>query len=205
MLRDCGRTAWPIERHMSGAICVYSSSSDAVAPVYFAVARELGAAIARANYALVFGGAKVGLMGALARSVHENGGTVIGVIPAAIHERGLAYDLADELIVARDLRERKAVMDERANAFIALPGGFGTLEEMLEILTLKQLQVHAKPIVFINTSGFYDRLVDLFEHMYREQFAKSDYRQLYHIAADVESAFIHIGYYQPVQLQRKWF
>jgi uncharacterized protein (TIGR00730 family) len=199
---------WPNRQgsdSLQKAICVYSSSSDAIVPAYFAVACELGALIAQHGYALVYGGARVGLMGELARAVHAHRGTVIGVIPETIRARGVAYDLADELLVTANLRERKAAMEARSDAFIALPGGFGTLEEILEVLTLKQLQVHAKPIVFINTRGFYDRLVDLFEHFYAEQFAREQFRQLYSVAPDAASAIAYIEAYQPPALFSKWF
>jgi uncharacterized protein (TIGR00730 family) len=122
---------------MSQSICVFSSSSDAIDRSFFQVAAELGAAIARRGDVMVFGGFNVGLMGEAARAVHQQGGRVVGVIPAFIESRGLGYDAADELIVTRDMRERKAAMEVRADAFVALPGGFGTLEEMFEIITLK--------------------------------------------------------------------
>jgi len=96
-------------------------------------------------------------------------------------------------------------MEERADAFIALPGGFGTLEEVLEILTLKQLKLHAKPVVFINTGGFYDPLLDMFEKMYAEKFAKSLFRGLYAIADDAAGALDYIGKYRPVELESKWY
>lgn len=190
---------------MQKAICVYSSSSDALAPAYFEAAQELGAHIARAGYALVFGGAKVGLMGELARAAHACQGRVIGVIPENIRMRGVAYELADELLVTPDLRSRKAMMEARADAFIALPGGFGTLEEVMEVLTLKQLQVHSKPVVLVNTLSFYNRLMDLFEHYYHEQFARPQYRQLYFLAPDAASAIAHIDTYVPPSLESKWF
>jgi uncharacterized protein (TIGR00730 family) len=187
------------------AICVYSSSSEAVAADYFQAALQLGRAIVQHGYALVYGGARVGLMGELARAVHAHGGQVIGVIPESIRARGVAYDLADELLITANLRERKALMETRAEAFIALPGGFGTLEEVMEVITLKQLQTHDKPIVFINTLGFYDPLMTLFEHFYVQQFAKGQYRQLYHLAPDAASALHYIQTYQPPPLASKWF
>ncbi len=189
----------------SQAICVFSSSSDAVAPAYFKAACDLGSLIAQHGHTLVYGGSNVGLMGELARAVHTPQGTVIGVIPESIRARGVAYDLADELLVTADLRERKAVMEARSDAFIALPGGFGTLEEVSEVLTLKQLQLHTKPIVLVNTLGFYDRLLALYDHFYTEHFAKEQYRKLYYVAPDVASALEHIETYQPPHLESKWF
>lgn len=186
-------------------ICVYSSSSDAVAPAYFQAARELGALIAQHGHTLVYGGSSAGLMGELARAVHTQQGKVIGVIPETIRARGMAYDLADELLITEDLRQRKAVMETRSDAFIALPGGFGTLEEVSEVLTLKQLQLHTKPVVLINTQGFYDRLLALYDHFYAERFAKEQYRKLYYVAPDAAGALEHIETYRPPLLESKWF
>ena len=189
---------------MSKSICVYSSSSNGIAQAYYQTAAELGALLAQHNHTLIYGGSNVGLMGELARAVHRQRGKVVGVIPEGIQARGVAYDQADELIVTPDLRARKAVMENRADAFIALPGGFGTLEEVMEVLTLKQLQAHDKPIVFLNRLGFYDRLFELFEQFYDQKFSKSQYRQLYHDAPDAESALAYIEAYQPTLLESKW-
>jgi uncharacterized protein (TIGR00730 family) len=190
---------------MPRTICVYCSSSDAVAPIFFAAATELGMLLGQRRCALVYGGVRVGLLGALAAAVHQHGGTVVGVIPEAIQAQGIAYDVADELVVTPDLRTRKALMADRAEAFVALPGGFGTLEELLEIITLKQLGLHTKPIVLLNIQGFYEPLIALFEHLYRERFARPEYRHLYHIAPDVADAFSYLDTYRPVPLPGKWF
>jgi len=190
---------------MPQSICVFSSSSEAVAPEFFQVAAHLGAGLARRRFTLLYGGGRVGLMGALARSVHQHGGRVVGVIPGFLREREIAYEAADELIVTRDLRERKAVLEARADAFIALPGGFGTLEEILEILTLKQLQQHNKPVVFLNTGGFFDPLLEFFNRLYDGRFAKEAYRQLYHAATGPDEAFAYVERYQPAPAVSKWF
>ena len=186
-------------------ICVYSSSSDMVAPEFFDVARELGAAIARRGHTLVWGGTNVGLMGACAKAAQRGGAKVIGIIPSFIAERGLAYDSADELIVTDDMRQRKALMEQRSDAFVALPGGFGTLEEMFEIITLKQLQRHNKAVVFLNAAGYYEPLGAALDHMYRAQFAKESYRQMYAFAPDVAAAIEHVERYQPAAIPSKWF
>ena len=169
-------------------ICVYCSSSSVVKPVYFTAARELGILLAQNDYTLIYGGARVGLMGELAHAVHSQKGRIVGVIPEAIRKRDIVYEQADEIIYTKDLRDRKAVMDSRSDAFMCLPGGFGTLEEMLEIVTFKQLQLHNRPLVFINTGGFYDRLISFFEYMYEEDFAKYVYKNLYYIARNSEMA-----------------
>jgi uncharacterized protein (TIGR00730 family) len=186
-------------------MCVYCSSSDAVDPTFFDSAAQLGGLIARRGWTLIYGGGRIGLMGALARAVHENGGQVIGVIPEPLQAKGLAYPAADELVVTRDLRERKAVMESHADAFVGLPGGFGTLEELLEIVTLKQLKFHTKPIVLVNTEGFYDPLRQMFERIFQERFAKPEYEQLYHITPDPNGVFTYLESYQPAQLVDKWY
>jgi hypothetical protein len=146
----------------------------------------------------------VGLMGALAKAAQQHGGKVIGVIPNFIASRGLAYQPADELIITNDMRQRKATMEARSDAFLALPGGFGTLEEMLEIITLKQLQQHVKPVVFLNRAGYYDPLAAVFEHMYKHRFAKPDYRHMYAFADSVAVALDYLENYQPAPLPGKW-
>ncbi len=190
---------------MLKSLCVFCSSSDAVHQDHFEVAKELGLELCQRKITLIYGGATVGLMGTIARTVKENGGRVIGVIPESLRVKELAYQDADELIVTKDLRERKAIMDERAEGFLALPGGFGTLEETIEVLTLKQLQLHSKPIIFLNTQGFYDPLINLFEHIYQEKFAKPASRDLYYIAPDVTSIFTYLDNYQIKSIPSKWF
>jgi uncharacterized protein (TIGR00730 family) len=186
-------------------ITVFSSSSDAVDPVFFEVARELGRRIAERGDALIYGGTNVGLMGALAKSAQESGARIIGVIPKYLDERGIAFNEVDELILTSNLRERKAIMEERADAFVVLPGGFGTLEEAVEIITLKQLQQHRKAIVILNADGFYDPLHVLFEHFFEQHFAKAASRALYHFAASVEDAFTYLDSYVPAVIPTKWF
>lgn len=190
---------------MIRSVCVFSSSSDAVARHYLEAATTLGAALARRKLTLVYGGGKVGLMGAMAQAVHAQGGKVVGVIPHFLRRQEVAYEAADELVVTRDLRERKAIMESRADAFVALPGGFGTLEEIMEILTLKQLETHAKPIVFLNTRGFFNPLLNLFEQLFREQFTKADFRAHYHVASEPDDVLAHLDCYQPPPTVRKWF
>jgi len=168
-------------------------------------ASALGALMAAQKLTLVYGGGKVGLMGAVARAVHANGGKVIGVIPHYLRKKEVAYEQADELIVTKCLRERKAIMEERADAFVALPGGFGTLEEILEILTLKQLEAHGKPIAFLNTNGFFEPLLAMFERLYQEQFTKCDYRGHYHIAEAPSDVLAHFDAYRPPAKVHKWF
>ena len=134
---------------MIGSVTIFCGSSDAVDPKYFAAAVELGEKIARRGWRLIYGGGSVGLMGALARAVLDAGGHVTGVIPRALLDLGVGETKVSELVVTDGLRDRKAIMDERGDAFVALPGGLGTLEEVLEVLTLKQLGYHTKPVVVL--------------------------------------------------------
>ncbi len=186
-------------------LCVYCSSSNAVDPKYFTVATELGAMLAARGDTLVYGGSSIGLMGAIARAVHQGSGRVVGVIPQALVDMEVAYNTADELLVTETMRERKAAMEARADAFLALPGGLGTLEEVFEILVLKQLRLLNKPVVLLNVDGFYDPLVQLFETMREARFVKPNYSVLYHLAPDLADTFSYIDTYQPVEIEPKTF
>jgi len=187
-------------------ICVYCSSSSAVSEAHKEAARELGRLIGTGRHSLVYGGAQVGLMGELASAVKATGGRVIGVLPKLFKERDdIVYAEADEIIETESMAERKTIMAQRSEAFIALPGGFGTMEELLEIMTLKQLGYLQGPIVIVNTAGFYEHLLAHFEHLYQQRFAKSAYRQLYHVSERPADAMDYITHYAGAQMPPKWF
>lgn len=186
-------------------ICVFSSSSNAIADIYFQDAKELGLLMAKRGHTLVNGGANVGLMEAVTVSASENGAKTIGIIPEMLKDRSLASENSHEVIITPDMQERKARMRDISDAFIALPGGFGTLEEILEVITLRQLTYHTKPIVFINTNHFFDFLFKQFEVSYDELFAKPVYRELYFVAGKPSEALDYIESYTPVILDTKWF
>ncbi|MES2437384.1 MAG: TIGR00730 family Rossman fold protein [Patescibacteria group bacterium] len=186
-------------------IAVYCSSSDVLSSQYFTAAKETGTAIGANMYSLVYGGGNTGLMGSVAEYTQKANGTVVAVIPKAMEVLGLAYSTAEELIVTSDMYERKKIMSDRADAFITLAGGFGTLEEVLEVITQKQLHLHSKPIVFVNTNKFYDKLIEMFEVLFKEKTAKELYRDLYYVTATVEDAFEYIKKYTPPELPTKWF
>jgi uncharacterized protein (TIGR00730 family) len=185
-------------------ICVFCSSSDALEKEYYLEAEKLATFFIQEAYQLIYGGARVGMMGRMAKLIIEKRGKVIGVIPELIFSNNLA-DHSVELIVTEDMKSRKAKMAELADAFIALPGGFGTLEELCEVITLKQLEYHQKPIVIVNTGGFYDKLLEFFEVFYQNNFAKSDYKALYFIANHAEEAIDYIKNYKPSKLESKWY
>ena len=170
------------------SICVYCSSSNAIADTYPPVAEALGRGVARRGHELVYGGGAVGLMGVLAHAAHEEGGTVTGVIPSKLQDReGIAYD-ADELIVTDTMRERKGIMFRRSDAFVVLPGGYGTLEEFMEVLTLKQLGYHNHPIAILNVDGFFDTLLDFFEELRDGRFAREAITDLVHVVPTADEA-----------------
>jgi uncharacterized protein (TIGR00730 family) len=164
------------------SVCVFCASAGGLPEVYRAAARDLGAELAVRGHRLVYGGGNVGLMGEVARAVHANGGTVVGVIPQDLVDRELAYDPADELLVTGTLRERKAEMDARADAFVALPGGLGTLEELLEVLTLRQLRLHDRPIVLVNVAGYWDPFLSMVADMVGQGFAPLGEGALFQVA-----------------------
>ena len=189
-----------------GYLAVYSSSSDALAKEYFEAAWALGSEMAKRGWSLVFGAGRVGLMGECARAIHASAAPtkVYGVIPEALNQPGIPYERCDELVVTKTMRERKQLMEEAATAFIALPGGFGTLEEVLEILTLKQLRYHKKAIVLYNTNGFYDDLLRQFDRTIGERFAKEESRKLYFVTDNPGEALDYIESYQPYEISAKW-
>jgi cytokinin riboside 5'-monophosphate phosphoribohydrolase len=174
------------------SVCVFCASSDEIPPQYREAALTLGRTMAERGMSLVYGGGNNGLMGVLAKEMHECGGKITGVIPLALKDRGYAYEQADEIIVTDGLRERKAVMEERAEGFLGMPGGFGTLEEMIEIITLKQLDMHSKPIVFLNINSFFTGLLSQFENCFRESFISKEYRSLYLVTDSIDEALDYL-------------
>lgn len=188
---------------MDKVICVYSSSSNYIDKAYFDLATELGKTIAINKDILLYGGGMRGLMGATATAAHDMGGKVIGVIPEALNQKGIVYETCDELIVTKDIRERKSFMDARSDAFIALPGGFGTLEELLEIITLKQLKYHNKPIVILNINSYYDSLLKQFDSIVDQSFAHHESSLLYHVLPNVKEALDYIESYKPTEFEDK--
>ena len=178
------------------SICVFCGSSESVGNSYKKVAKELGREIGKKGIDLVYGGAYIGLMGCVARGVHEEKGNVIGILPEFFRSKDIEYLDADELIVTKDMRERKAEMDERSDAFIVLPGGVGTLEEAMEILSMRQLKLTDKPLVFINSEGFYDNLIETFNVMIRQNFAKESINNMFAMTPDPIAALEYIFNYR---------
>src|SRR5687767_6357695 len=177
---------------MPKLLCVYCASSDRLDPKYYDAASELGREMVPRGWGLVYGGGKTGIMGAIARAVKRSGGRVVGVIPEFMKARELAYIEADELLTVITMRERKLMMETRADAFVALPGGWGTLEEIMEILTLRQLDVVRKPCVLLNQDGFYDPLLQLFNRMLEDKFFKPSNLGLFRSAITVPEVFTQL-------------
>lgn len=177
---------------MNGAIAIFGASSGSMNQEYYDAAFAMGGMIAKSGRALVFGGGDTGIMGAAARGAHAAGGKVIGVIPEALNLPGIAYPLCDELVVTKDLRDRMEKMASLSDGFCILPGGFGTLYELFEVLTLNQLRYMLKPVVILSTRGYYDRMSDFLETLYSEKCAREMCRKLYafaHTPAQAIEAF----------------
>ena len=170
------------------AVTVYCSSSRHVDPIYFKAASELGTQIAREGWSLVYGGNDLGCMGALAGAARAAGGRVVGITPRRLVDDGIADFACDELIITQTMRERKALLEERADAFITLPGGLGTLEEIFEILVGRSLGYHNKPIVLLNVAGFFDPLLTMIDHGIALHFIKPRARRLLRVGSGVEEA-----------------
>jgi len=186
-------------------ICVYCSSSDRLSPDFYEVGAEFGRTLAQRGHVLVYGGGTNGIMGAVARGVKLGGGRVVGVIPDFMKELELEFREADELITVSTMRERKQAMEEMSDAFVALPGGWGTLEEVMEILVLRQLQRHDKPTVFLNHAGYYDHLLAFFEHMIAERFGKDASRSFFAVRDTVPGVLDYLDDYKPTPPGQPWF
>ena len=165
-------------------ICVYCGSNGGNRPAFTAAARDLGHEIAARGLALVFGGSRLGMMGAVADGALTGGAEVIGVIPEALHDRDISHAGVTELRVVADMHARKALQEELGDAFIAMPGGYGTFEEIMEMLTWAQLRLHSKPCGFLNVGGYFDRLLDFFDEAVARGFVKPEHRAMVVASAD---------------------
>lgn len=178
-------------------VCVYSSSSNSLEKIYYDTARELGILMAQAGFNLVYGGGTLGAMWQNAKAVKEFGGKVIGVLPEKLYEIGVGNADCDELVITKCMRTRKEKLDQLADAAIAIAGGFGTLEELSEMVVQKQLGYNNKAIVILNTDGFYDNLIKFFENVINQNFANADSRELYYVAQTPHDAINYLKNYIP--------
>jgi uncharacterized protein (TIGR00730 family) len=185
-------------------ICVFAGSNFGRRETYAEHARALGTALANARIGLVYGGGRVGLMGIVADTVLAAGGEVIGVIPRALATKEVAHDALTELRVVPSMHERKALMAELADGFVALPGGFGTFDELLEIVTWAQLGLHAKPIGVLNVAGYFDPFSALVERAIAEEFVRPEYRDLFVLGDDPRALLARLEMHVPPAGVVKW-
>ncbi len=178
-------------------VCVFASSCNYLDKSFYDAAEELGDLLGKAGFDMVYGGSSLGLMWACAKKVKESGCQIIGVMPEKLHNMGVHTDECVELFVTPCMRSRKAKMDEISDAVVALPGGFGTLEELSEMIVQKQLGYNQKPIILLNTNGFYNKLVAFFEEIIAQNFARDVARKLYYIADTPFDAVEYLKNYVP--------
>lgn len=188
-------------------ICVFCGSNPGRRPRYARVAAELGKLLAHRRIGLVYGGGKIGLMGVIADAVLEANGEVIGIIPEALAEKEVAHAGLTTLHVVGSMHERKALMADLASGFIALPGGFGTLDELFETLTWAQLGYHSKPCGLLNVDGYYTKMIEFLDHLVAEKFLLPIHRALLIVESAIDpllERLLHYHYHSPAALQQKW-
>ena len=193
-----------MKRENRGNVCVFCASSADIDPHYLEAARKLGSLLAQSGWRCVNGGGAVGLMGAVTDGTLDTGGEVTGVIPKFMVDNGWCYDRLMDVIVTADMHQRKQMMSEMADAVIALPGGVGTLEELLETLTWRQLGLVKVPVVILNTLGYYDNLLSMLQHAIDEGFMKSSHAQLWQVAATPQEAVSLLENQKPVEFESKY-
>jgi uncharacterized protein (TIGR00730 family) len=199
---EAGRPS--VEGVMMQAVCVFCGSSFGDKPIYRKTAERMGRTLAERGLTLVYGGGNVGLMGVMADAALEAGGRVVGVIPRALVDWEVAHDGLTELVVVPSMHERKARMAEASDAFIALPGGYGTFEEFCEVLTWSQLGLHRKPCGVLNVDGYYDPLLALFARAVQDRFLGEDHRDLVLADTDVDALLDRVATYQPVEITKRF-
>ncbi|MBQ3363039.1 MAG: TIGR00730 family Rossman fold protein [Muribaculaceae bacterium] len=193
-----------MKREMKGNVCVFCASSADIDTRYLEAARELGGRLAEGGWRCVNGGGAVGLMGAVTDGTLDAGGMVTGVIPKFMVDKGWCYDRLEDVIITADMHQRKQIMSEMADAVIALPGGVGTLEEMLETLTWRQLGLVKVPVIILNTLGYYDALLEMLHHAIGEGFMKSSHAALWQVATTPAEAITLLDNYHPVEFESKY-
>jgi len=185
------------------SICVFCGSSDGARPEYAEAAADLGQRLAKAGLKVIYGGAKVGLMGRVADAALEAGGEVVGVLPTLLREKELAHEGLTEFHEVSSMHERKAMMADLADGFISLPGGAGTMEEAFEVWTWAQLGYHEKPVGFLNVNGYYEKLFSFIEHIVEEQFLRQQHADMLLIEPDAASLIKACQDYEPTHVT-KW-
>ena len=202
-LEDASPRGWAAVLMPVKRVCVFCGSSSGARPAYAAAAAELAKCLVTRGLTIVYGGGNVGLMGVLADAARAAGGEVIGVIPRSLVAKEVAHTDLHDLRIVDSMHERKAMMADLADAFIAMPGGYGTFEEFCEILTWTQLGLQRKPCGILNINGYYDHLLRMFDHAVAEQFVKPVHREMFIADTDAESLVSHLLAYQ-VPVVDKW-
>ena len=185
------------------SVCVFCGSNGGADPAYLAAAEAVGAGLAQRGIRIVYGGGRVGLMGALADSARAAGGEVVGVMPQALVDREIGHTGIDDLRVVETMHERKALMVELADAFVALPGGIGTLEELFEVYTWAQLGIHAKPLALLDVAGYYEPLAAFLDHAVAQRFLRPETRGMLAIADSIEGVLETFERWRPPAMH-KW-
>jgi len=184
-------------------ICVFTGSSEGRRAIYRTSAAALGRSLVSSGYELVYGGARVGLMGAVADAVLAAGGHVTGVIPQALVDREVAHTGLPDLRIVTSMHERKALMSDLSDGFIAMPGGWGTIEELFEVLTWGQLGLHRKPCGVLNVDGYFDPLLAFLRHAMEEQFVRTEFEKQLLVSASPDELLERFARFEPITL-RKW-
>ena len=193
-----------MKREKKGNVCVFGASSANIDARYTDDARELGRRLAENGWRCVNGGGSVGLMGAVTDGTLDAGGEVTGVIPKFMVDNGWCYDRLEDVVVTADMHQRKQIMSEMADAVIALPGGVGTLEELLETLTWRQLGLVKTPIIILNSLGYYDNLLSMLSHAIDEGFMKQSHARLWQVATTPQQAIALLDDCPPVTFEPKY-
>ena len=193
-----------MKREMRGNVCVFCASSDNIDERYLELARELGSRLADAGWRCVNGGGAVGLMGAVTDGALDAGGEVTGVIPKFMVDNGWCYDRLEDVVITADMHQRKQMMSEMADAVIAMPGGVGTFEELLETLTWRQLGLVKVPVIILNTLGYYDALLAMLQHAIDEGFMKDSHAALWQVAATPNEAIALLDNTSPIEFESKY-
>ena len=193
-----------MKREMRGNVCVFCASSANIDERYLENAYQMGRLLAQEGWRCVNGGGAVGLMGAVTDGTLDAGGEVTGVIPKFMVDNGWCYERLEDVVVTADMHQRKHIMSEMADAVIALPGGVGTLEELLETLTWRQLGLVQAPVIILNTMGYYNSLLAMLQHAIDEGFMKPSHSQLWQVAATPEEAIALLDSSKPVEFESKY-
>lgn len=174
-------------------VCIFCASSNNIDSLYFDIARKIGIKCIENDFGLVYGGGAQGLMGQVAQTIAQAGGYITSIVPKKLQQNNIIFNRSNELIITKTMFERKSIMIEKSDAFICLPGGFGTLDEMLEVITLKQLGYIDKPIAILNTNGFYDNMINQFKLSFNRGFINTKYKNIYFVSSSIDEIFDYIN------------